>query len=152
MATFLTTRKELVADLEAARARISQLEAQLDESERLAEKAVGDMQEVAENMASAEASMSELTAQRDAAVARVSELEQANAELAEKVEVTAETVSIEASRMLAATTGHDPVAVDGPEDEEASDPVSTLARLHGGERTKFWKENRRAIIEAMRRR
>jgi chromosome segregation ATPase len=151
MPTFLTTRKELVSDLDAAKARIAELECQLDGSEKRAEESASQMQEVAERMSAVESTMAQLTTERDEAVARVAELEASNLELLEKAAVTDEAISLEASRMLAATTGHDPVAVDGPSDEDAPDLLGTLASLHGGERTRFWRANRQAIKEAMRR-
>jgi len=99
-----------------------------------------------------------------AAEFRVAEVEIENAMLRERLEladakaaevdrlraaatVTDEKVSLAASRLLA-SHGHPAVALDSQ--SEPRDIIAELARRTGGERTKFFNDNRAAIMRAMR--
>ena len=143
------TQRQAREKIQSLESRIAELESESQSKDQTIEQLRKDVSDASAESAPQSARIIELEEQVTSLDQRVEELETANADLTEKATLTAEKISIEASRQLAATGHPAPVATaeakidangktlfEQYRELQSADPVAA---------SKFWNENEEAI-------
>jgi hypothetical protein len=121
--------------------------ATLRESLATAQAKIDELQNLAGEIAAKDLKITDLTAKVDEFSAKLTEKDLAIADLTEKATLTAEKISIEASRQLAATGHPAPVATT-----EESNQISIIDQFSAiedpSEKLKFYRQNKAALLAA----
>jgi ATP-dependent Clp endopeptidase proteolytic subunit ClpP len=121
--------------------------ATLRESLATAQAKIDELQNLAGEIAAKDLKITDLTAKVDESSAKLAEKDLAIADLTEKATLTAEKISIEASRQLAATGHPAPVATT-----EGSNQLPILDQFNAiedpSEKLKFYRQNKAALLAA----
>jgi chromosome segregation ATPase len=139
------TQRQAREKIQSLESRIAELESESQSKDQTIEQLRKDVSDASAESAPQSARIIELEEQVTSLDQRVEELETANADLTEKATLTAEKISIEASRQLAATGHPAPVATTEGQGKSASNEeiiAKFQAMPAGEERSAFFHQHK----------
>ena len=142
----LLPNAELASKIEAKDSEIKSLEASISEVSAKFAMIENELQNAITELTSVKADLDEKTEALKVAEEKITEQESSITELAEKSEASVEKISIEASRLLAATGHPTPVAEIADDATAAVDHFSIMSKLTPEDRSAYYTKNRSKIL------
>jgi len=142
----LLPNAELASKIEAKDSEIKSLEASISEATAKFAMVETELQNAVTELISAKAELDEKTEALKEAEEKIAEQESSISELTEKSEASAEKISLEASRLLAATGHPTPVAEIADDATAQVDHFAIMSKLSPEDRSDYYTKNRSKIL------
>jgi len=142
----LLPNAELASKIEAKDSEIKSLEASISEVSAKFAMIENELQNAITELTAVKADLDEKTEALKVAEEKITEQEGSITELAEKSEASAEKISLEASRLLAATGHPTPVAEIGDDATAQVDHFAIMSKLSPEDRSDYYTKNRSKIL------
>jgi len=142
----LLPNAELASKIEAKDSEIKSLEASISEVSAKFAMIENELQNAITELTAVKADLDEKTEALKVAEEKITEQEGSITELAEKSEASAEKISLEASRLLAATGHPTPVAEIADDATAQVDHFAIMSKLSPEDRSDYYTKNRSKIL------